>query len=210
MSFKHMTEIKDFKELPITEESESWSGSEERYDLAENNGITTVKVTIDIVEKYADFFNDTFPKALQKLKKIAESETKSITVRTATNQPLEKVWNYFTNPKYIINWNNASDDWHCPKSENDLKVGGTFTATMASKDGTMSFDFRGTYNEVILMKKYVYTMEDGRKVTVKFDVLDGNVILTENFDPENENSIELQRSGWQSILDNFKKYLETN
>ncbi|WP_309612655.1 SRPBCC domain-containing protein [Flavobacterium sp.] len=210
MSFKHMTEIKDFKELPITKETESWSGSEERYDLSENNGITTVTVTIDVVEKFANYFSETFPKALQKLKEIAESETKSITVRISTKENLEKVWDYFTQPKHIVNWNNASDDWHCPKSENDLKVGGTFTATMASKDGAMSFDFMGTYTEVAPMKKFVYTIADGRKVTVKFDVLDGNVILTENFEPENVHSIELQRGGWQAILDNFKKYLENN
>ena len=81
---------------------------------------------------------------------------------------------------------------------------------MASKDGQISFDFNGTYTEVIPMKKFVYTIADGRKVTVKFDVIDDSVILTENFDPESENSIELQRVGWQSILDNFKKYLENN
>ena len=163
---------------------------------------------MDVVEKFADYFSDTFPKALQKLKEIAENETNSITVRVSTKEKLEKVWDYFTKPEHIINWNNASDDWHCPKSENDLKVGGTFTATMASKDGAMSFDFTGTYSEVVPMKKFVYTIADGRKVTVKFDVLDNRVIITENFEPENENSIELQRGGWQNILDNFKKYLE--
>jgi uncharacterized protein YndB with AHSA1/START domain len=208
MSFNHMSEIKDFKELPITKEAESWSGSEERYDLTENNGITTVKVTVDIVEKFADFFNDAFPKALQKLKEIAENETNSITVRISTKESLEKAWNYFTKPEHIVNWNNASDDWHCPKSENDLKVGGTFSATMAAKDGSVSFDFNGIYTEVVPLKRFVYTIEDGRKVTVKFDVLDHHVIVTENFEPENIHSTELQRGGWQSILDNFKKYLE--
>ncbi|MCF6130531.1 SRPBCC domain-containing protein [Flavobacterium sp. AS60] len=131
-----------------------------------------------------------------------------MTVRISTNENLEKVWDHFTKPEHIVNWNNASDDWHCPKSENDLKVGGTFTATMAAKDGSVSFDFTGTYSEVIPMKKFVYTIADGRKVTVKFDVLDNHVIVTENFEPENIHSIELQRGGWQSILDNFKKYLE--
>lgn len=208
MSFKHLTEIKDFKELPITEEIESWSGSEERYVLSENNGITTVTVTIDVVEKFADYFSETFPKALQKVKEIAEKETNSITVRISTKESLEKVWDYFTQPKHIINWCFASDDWHAPKAENDLKVGGTFSTTMAAKDGSMSFEFGGIYDEVIPLKKYSYAMGDGRKVTVKFDILDGTVILTENFDPENENSIELQRGGWQAILDNFKKYLE--
>lgn len=210
MAFHHIGELKQFKEMPQTEETLSWSGCEERYDLIENNGITTLKATMDVVEKFADFFNDTFPKALQKIKEIAESETKSITVRIATKESLEKIWDYFTQPKHIVKWNFASEDWHCPKAENDLKVGGTFTSTMASKDGKMSFDFGGTYSEVIPMKKYAYTMEDGRKATVKFDVLDGQTIITENFDPENENPIDMQRDGWQSILNNFKKHVENN
>jgi len=210
MSFKHISEIKDFKEQPLTEESESWSGSEERYDLTEKDGVTTVTTTIDIVEKFADFFNDAFPKALQKLKEIAEDETKSITVRISTKQPLEKVWSYFTQPEHITKWCFASDDWHAPKAENDLRTGGTFSTTMAAKDGSMSFDFGGTYDEVIPLKKYTYAMGDGRKVTVKFDVMDGNVILTENFNPEHQNTVELQRGGWQAILENFKKHLENN
>ncbi|MEO5775809.1 MAG: SRPBCC domain-containing protein [Flavobacterium sp.] len=208
MSFIHNGELKNFKELPITEETKAWSGSEERYDLTEKDGITTVKTTMDVVEKFADYFNDAFPKALQKLKEIAESDTKSITVRNSTKESLEKVWDYFTKPEHIVNWCFASDDWHCPKAESDLKVGGTFSTTMASKDGAMSFDFDGTYTEVVPMKKYVYVIADGRKVTVKFDVLDGTVIVTENFEPENANPHDMQRGGWQTILDNFKKYVE--
>jgi uncharacterized protein YndB with AHSA1/START domain len=208
MSFKHYGEVKDFKELPETEITKAWAGSEERYDLTEKNGITTVTASVDIVESHADFFNSAFPKALQIVKELAESDTKSITVRISTKESLEKVWNYFTDPKHIVNWCFASDDWHCPKAENDLKVGGTFSTTMASKDGAISFDFGGTYTEVAPMKKYAYTMPDGRKVTVKFDVLDGNVIITENFDPENTNPHDMQRGGWQTILENFKKYTE--
>jgi uncharacterized protein YndB with AHSA1/START domain len=205
MLFKHHLEIKDFREMPLTDDAKSWSGSEERYDLTENNGITTVKATIDIVEQFADFFNAAFPKALQKLKDIAESDTKSITVRTATKESLEKAWDYFTNPKHIVNWCFASDDWHCPKSENDLRVGGSFTTTMASKDGAMSFDFGGIYSEVIPLKRFIYTIADGRKVSVKFDVLDGQTIITENFTPENINPHDMQRGGWQAILDIFRK-----
>lgn len=208
MSFKHYGEVKDFKELPETEITKAWSGSEERYDLTEADGFTTVTVNVDIVASHEEFFNAAFPKALQKLKEIAEAETNSITVRISTKEPLEKVWNYFTQPEHITKWCFASDDWHAPKAENDLKTGGTFSTTMAAKDGSMSFDFGGTYDEVIPLKKYSYTMGDGRKVTVKFDVLDGKVILTENFEPEHQNSSEMQRSGWQAILENFKKYLE--
>ena len=163
---------------------------------------------MDVVEKFADYFSDTFPKALQKLKEIAENETNSITVRVSTKEKLEKVWKYFTLPEHITKWCFASDDWHAPKAENNLKTGGTFSTTMAAKDGSMSFDFGGTYSEVVPMKKYVYTMGDGRKVNVKFDVLDGHTVITENFEPENQNPIDMQRGGWQAILENFKKYLE--
>ncbi len=206
MLFSHYGEIKHFKELPITEETQAWSGSEERYDLTENNGITTVKATVDVVEKYLDYFNEVFPKALAKLKIIAESETKTITVKTTLSTSLEDVWNKFTQPEHIINWNFASYDWHCPKAKNHLEVGQNFVFTMASKDGEMSFDFVGTYQEVVPLKKLVYLIADGRKVTVKLDVMNNQVILTENFEPENIHSVELQRGGWQSILDNFKKY----
>jgi len=210
MAFIHISELKDFKEIPPTDETKSWSGSEERYDLTENNGITTVNVTIDIVDQFAEYFNQAFPKALQKVKEIAEADTKSITVRITTKEEIQKVWDYFTKPEHIVNWCFASDDWHCPKAENDLRTGGKFSTTMASKDGAMSFDFGGTYDEVIPLKSYTYTIGDGRKVTVKFDVMDDNVILTENFEPENMNPLEMQRGGWQAILENFKKYVENN
>ncbi|MGC4040193.1 MAG: SRPBCC domain-containing protein [Flavobacterium sp.] len=133
-----------------------------------------------------------------------------MTVRISTKQKLEKAWDYFTDPKHIVNWCFASDDWHAPKAENDLRTGGTFSTTMAAKDGSFSFDFGGTYDEVIPLKKYSYTMADGRKVIVKFDVLDDTVIVTENFNPEHQNPLEMQRGGWQMILENFKKYLENN
>ncbi|WP_324325242.1 SRPBCC family protein [Flavobacterium sp.] len=210
ISFKHYGEIKDFKEMPETEITKAWAGSEERYDLSEADGFTTVSVSIDIVESHIEYFKDAFPKALQKLKEIAEAETKSITVRISTKEKLEKVWDYFTKPEHIVNWCFASDDWHAPKAENDLRTGGTFSTTMAAKDGSFSFEFGGTYDEVIPLKRYTYTMGDGRKVTVKFDMMDGAVIVTENFEPEQQNPLDMQRGGWQAILENFKKYLENN
>ncbi|WP_240976716.1 SRPBCC domain-containing protein [Flavobacterium rivulicola] len=206
MLFRHLGELKEYVEQPATETTKAWSGAEERYDLNESNGITTVTVTIDLVEKYLDYFKETFPIALEKLKAIAESDTKTITVKTTLDVSLEEVWNKFTQPEHIVNWNFASEDWHCPKAENHLDVGKNFTFTMASKDGEMSFDFVGTYQEVIPRKKLVYQIADGRKVTVQFDIMDEQVILTENFEPENIHSVALQREGWQSILNNFKKY----
>ncbi len=209
MLFQHIGEIQNFEEQPITEETKVWSGCEERYDLVEKNGITTVTASVDTVEDHVDYFEKTFPSGLEKVKQIAESNEKTaITVKTSVKDTLENVWNKFTQPEHVVNWNFASDDWHCPKAENQLEAGKNFTYTMASKDGEMSFDFVGTYEEVIPMKQFIYHIADGRKVTVKFHKLDDTIIVTENFFPEDIHSLELQRDGWQAILDNFKKYAE--
>ena len=132
----------------------------------------------------------------------------SITIKALVNAPVQIAWRAYTNPAAVTQWNFASDDWHCPKAGNTLEAGKNFTYTMASKDGEMSFDFVGTYDEVIPMKQFIYHIVDGRKVTVKFHKLDNNIIVTENFIPEDIHSLELQRDGWQAILNNFKKYVE--
>ncbi len=111
--------------------------------------------------------------------------------------------------EHIIHWNNASDDWHTPKAENDLREGGTFTSRMEAKDGSMGFDFGGTYTKVVLNKTIEYAMSDGRKVSIVFDSRGGHTHITETFDPESENSREMQQQGWQAIIDNFKKYAES-
>lgn len=134
----------------------------------------------------------------------------NITVEAMVNAPIEKVWNYWTTPQHITQWNNASDDWHCPKAENDLTRGGKFSATMAAKDGSFSFDFWGIYDDVIENELIMYTMGDGRKATVTFASIGDVTKVTEIFEAEDQNSIELQQSGWQAILNNFKKHTETN
>ncbi len=131
-----------------------------------------------------------------------------ITVKCTIEAPIEHVWNLWTTPEHIMQWNNASADWHTPYAENDLRVGGKFKSTMASKDGTMSFDFEGEYTKVENHSLIEYTIVDGRKVDVYFINLDNVVEIIESFEPENENPEEMQRQGWQSILNNFKKYVE--
>ena len=114
-----------------------------------------------------------------------------ITISAVVGGPIEKVWEYWIDPVHITIWNHASDDWECPRAENNLTVGGVFSATMAAKDGSFSFDFEGTYTEIILLKKIVYSMPDGRIVTVTFEVLsDSETKVTEEFDPESENTPE--------------------
>lgn len=209
MIFKHITEIYDWKESPIDEKISTWTGVKEKYLLSEVNGVTTLRVHHETVETFENFFKNTMPKALAKVKAIAERPTENITVRVDINASLQKVWDCFTKPEHIVNWNFASSDWHCPKSENELEVGKRFTATMASKSGEFSFDFGGTYTEVTPLNKISYAIDgDGRKVSVLFQEFDTKTLVIEVFEPESENSIELQRGGWQSILSNFKKYTE--
>jgi uncharacterized protein YndB with AHSA1/START domain len=133
-----------------------------------------------------------------------------ITIQTTVNAPAKKVWEFWTTPAHIIQWNSASPDWHTPRATMDLKTGGTFTARMEAKDGSVGFDFEGVFSEVIPMQKLAYAMPDGRKVTVLFEEKDGKTTVTETFDPESENPIEMQRDGWQAILDNFRKHTESH
>lgn len=140
---------------------------------------------------------------------MTTQNTQRITVEATVNAPIETVWKCWTEPKHITKWNNASDDWHTPHAENDLRVGGKFLSRMESRDGSMGFDFVGTYQEVIEYKMIAYSMEDGRKVEITFVSEDGKTTqVTETFDPENENTLELQKTGWQAILNNFKNYVE--
>ncbi|MGQ3013970.1 MAG: SRPBCC family protein [Flavobacteriales bacterium] len=131
-----------------------------------------------------------------------------ITVSSSVNAPVERVWEYWTNPQHIMKWNSASEDWHTPRAENDLRAGGKFSARMEARDGSMGFDFEGVYDEVEPHNLISYTMADGRKVRISFSENDGFTEVRETFDPEGTNPVEMQRMGWQAILDNFKKYSE--
>lgn len=144
-----------------------------------------------------------------KTKTMKTIEKTMITVTTAINAPVEKVWFLWTDPKHIVHWNNASDDWHTPRAENDLRVGGRFLSRMEARDGTQGFDFTGEYRKVVLNKQIFYRFDDDREVRISFSSNGNETTVTETFEVEHDNTVELQRSGWQSILDNFKKYVET-
>ncbi|MBL7774669.1 MAG: SRPBCC family protein [Saprospiraceae bacterium] len=131
-----------------------------------------------------------------------------ITVEATVNASVQKVWDAWTGSEHIVKWNQASDDWHCPQAKNDLQPGGRFTFTMAAKDGSFSFDFSGTYDSVDRHRTIAYTMDDGRKAQVLFEEKGGKTHICETFDAENMHAEEMQRAGWQAILDNFKKYVE--
>ena len=132
-----------------------------------------------------------------------------IVVTATINADAKKVWDYYTNPAHIVNWNFADPSWHCPTASNDMKVGGIYKARMEAKDGSFGFDFEAIYTEITDGKQFSYEF-GGRNATVTFENQDDQTEVIVSFDPEKENSLEMQKNGWQAILDNFKKYTETN
>ncbi len=127
----------------------------------------------------------------------------TITVTTTVDQPLETVWECWTQPEYITQWNFASEDWCCPTAVNDLRPGGRFSWRMEARDGSMGFDYAGTYLEVVPFVRILKRLDDGRQVEISFETTPHGVVITETFEAEDQNPLELQKQGWQAILDNF-------
>lgn len=133
----------------------------------------------------------------------------SITIQTTIQRDIETIWNAMNDPKHITQWNFAIETWHCPQASNDLQVGGKLIATMAAKDGSFSFDFTGTYLEIKTHELIHYVLDDGRHVKVNFQQKNDHVAVVQEFEPESMNPIEMQQAGWQAILNNFAKYVES-
>jgi uncharacterized protein YndB with AHSA1/START domain len=212
MYFRHIGEIKDFKEQPLDEVTGKWSGSREYYSLLikESPNVQNVQVVLnvlmDIDDHYLPYFEETFPKGLSKVKELAENFR--ITIKAEVEKPVAEVWERWTSPVHIVEWTFASDDWHAPRAENELKVGGKFMTRMEAKDGSFGFDFWGVYDRVELNREITYSMGDGRKAAVRFESIGNHTSVIESFEAEGTNSLDLQRDGWQAILNNFKKYCE--
>ncbi|MBO9728241.1 MAG: SRPBCC family protein [Chitinophaga sp.] len=133
-----------------------------------------------------------------------------ITVDATVNAGIKKVWDAYTNPEHITKWNFADPSWQCPSASNDMRVGGKYAARMEAKDGSFGFDFEAIYDEIIVGKNFTYTMGDGRQATVTFNEDGQQTFVNVVFDAESQNSIEMQKAGWQAILNNFKGYVEAN
>ncbi len=134
-----------------------------------------------------------------------------ITIEITIRKSVSKVWEYFTEPEHITQWNFASPEWTCPNAKNDVQIGGEFNYRMEAKDQSFGFDFKGTYDEVSLFEKIKYHLEDGRNVEVLFESIDQNTTkVTEVFEPDPEQPAQMQREGWYAILDNFHKHVENN
>jgi uncharacterized protein YndB with AHSA1/START domain len=132
-----------------------------------------------------------------------------LSIQGTINAPVEKVWKLWTSPEHITKWNTASEDWHTTFAENDLRTGGKFLSRMEAKDGSFGFDFGGIYDEVKPNELIRYTLGDGRKVSVLFTANGNTTRIESSFEAEGTNPLEMQKNGWQAILDNFKKYAET-
>lgn len=139
---------------------------------------------------------------------MSASQFAKIDIETTVDAPIEKVWTLWTSPEHITQWNHASPDWHTPRAENDLRPGGKFLSRMEAKDGSFGFDFEGVYDDVATNERIAYTLLDNRKVTITFTPQGNQTHIAETFEAEGENPIEMQRTGWQAILENFKKYAE--
>lgn len=132
-----------------------------------------------------------------------------ITIDTTVKTTLDQVWKAWNSPEDIVKWNAASDDWHTTRSAVDLRVGGTMSSRMEAKDGSAGFDFEGTFTRIAPRQLIEFRMSDGREVRVEFEEGSGGIHVRETFDAETENSVELQRNGWQAILDNFRRHVES-
>lgn len=134
--------------------------------------------------------------------------TTKVSVTAEVEASPEKVWKAWTSPEHIVKWNFASPDWHCPSSTNDLRVGGKMKSRMEAKDGSFGFDFEATYDEVVELRKISYSMDDGRQATTLFESAGNKTRITTIFDAEGTHPIEMQKDGWQAILNNFKNHAE--
>ena len=131
----------------------------------------------------------------------------AITVSVTVPTTATKAWHYYTEAEHVVNWNFASEEWHCPKAVNDLRVGGEFVITMAAKNGDMSFDMEGSYDKVEAPHRLAYTLTDKRKVQVEFSENGDGTKVDISFDPDESNPEDTQRSGWQAIAENYKAYV---
>lgn len=197
----------EIKNLVVDTAKHDWYGMLESYTLnkiSENE--TELIASLNTTEAFMSYFDEMFPIALANIVWLCEKNI--ISIEANINAPMEKVWNYYTEPQHIMQWNQASPDWHCPQASAQLNVGGKFSSTMAAKDGSISFDFWGTYTHVEAHKNLAYTMGDNRAAKIMFIEHADKVRVIISFEPETQNPIAMQKAGWQAILNSFKNYTE--
>lgn len=214
ISIRHQGLISDGAEDYTSEDALKWAPAYENYHLEAIDGQTT-RFTVDaeITEEYYDMFDELWSVALEKLKAVCEENQAAflpVTISAEISAPIERVWEYWNGPEHVVKWKAASDDWHCPRAQNDLRPGGRFVFSMAARDGSAAFDFSGTYIDVVPGERIVSQLDDGRMTHTTFKAVGPSVTrVEETFEAEMENPPEMQRAGWQAILDNFKRVVES-
>ena len=212
ISIRHLGYIYNGVEDTTSEEIKSWAPFYENYTIREiDDKMCELMLEMDATDDFYAMFLELWPKALVKIKEISETfglAPAMLTCEAIIDTSLNHVWECWTNPNNVMNWNAASPDWHCPNATNNLFENGQFSYTMASRDGQMSFDFKGTYTKVIPFKQIKFALEDKRKVTIDFEEEENKIKVCEKFEGETKNLLFLQQMGWQAILDNFKAYTE--
>lgn len=211
VSIEHLGIIAGGKEDTENNEVRAWQGALENYMLREAGGKTEVLIDMDAEDAYKGMFTYVWPMALARLKDLAEGRRpNAIIVGTDVNAPIERVWECWTKPEHIVGWAFASDDWETLAAENDLRVGGKFKTVMAAKDKSAQFDVTGVYTAIHTHTFIACDLDDGRHVDTVFAATPYGVHMIQSFAPETENTRDVQRAGWQAILDNFKRYTEVN
>jgi len=214
ISIKHFGLVNDDIVDYTSEEVKKWAPSFEKYYLEKiDNNHTRFTVEVEADDEYFTHLNEVWDLGLVKLKEVCEKNLgafASITVEVLVEESLHQVWDYWTLPEHITEWNFASEDWHCPKAINHLFNGGYFVYTMAAKDGSMSFGFAGTYTDVVEDSYIMNQLDDDRMMKVTFQKVGSDQTkVIETFDAEDINTLVLQKKGWQSIINNFKKFVES-
>ena len=213
ISIHHLGMYLDGVEDYTSDQAKLWGDKYENYHFEKlDENATRFTVEIEVEEEYAEDFEKQWLLALQKLKAMCEDKLAafaSITIEAIVDAPLARVWDYWTIPEHVMKWNHASEDWYCPRADNNLSVGGRFAYTMAARDGSMSFDFSGTYTEIANYERITNQLDDGRMMSVIFKSLgDNQTHVVETFEAEDMNTLDLQKGGWQAILNNFKAAVE--
>jgi uncharacterized protein YndB with AHSA1/START domain len=212
LSIQHIGFVMNGIEDTTSDTVKEWTPSFENYRITPIENGVRFTVDMDVHDMVADYFDNVYPIALQKIKELSEDgELSSLTVSESIAAPLTRVWECWTKPEHVTKWCAASPDWHAPHAENDVREGGRFLTRMEARDGSAGFDFTGVYTKVVPEQFIAYTMDDGRKAYISFTQYEeGKVTVIETFEKEHENPAAVQLEGWQSILTSFKQYVEAS
>ena len=205
--FTHLGAVTNGVRTAFGAESAGLIGAQENYILSVWGEGTRLIVELDTLPDHVAYFQEMFPKALALAKEAAENMC--ILVEATLDAPLARVWDAWTSPEHIVQWNFASEEWHCPSATNNLQVGGVFSYRMEARDGSFGFDFKGLYLDVLPQEKIIYDLGEDRLVVISFSTSGNKTMVLQAFVPETQNALSLQKQGWQSIMNNFVKHVET-